>query len=72
MAADPKIPSGHRHVAGDLLDVAQHRQSTTHLTVTQWITHRSPNDQETQVSNDLRQFLEGTIFDQHEPPSNQH
>ncbi len=30
--------------------MAQHGQPTTYLTVTQWITHRSPIDQETQVS----------------------
>jgi hypothetical protein len=33
LPADPEVPAGHRDVAGDLLDVPQHRQPAPHLTV---------------------------------------
>jgi hypothetical protein len=45
-----KVATSHRNVAGDLIDVAQHRQLATHRPITQWITHRPPNDLQIQVS----------------------
>jgi hypothetical protein len=50
LAADAELTTRHRHVAGHLIDVAQNCQLATHRRIIQWITHRSPNDEETQVS----------------------
>ncbi|MBA2309222.1 MAG: hypothetical protein H0W01_07980 [Pseudonocardiales bacterium] len=50
LAADPEVAAGQRDIAGDFLGMTKHRQPVPDVTIKQRITHRSPNDQETQMS----------------------